>query len=64
MKFQEMQAESVNIVKRFQEMNATASEGMVILAMTLAAGFKADGVSRHEAINRFTTIVNKVYQEN
>jgi hypothetical protein len=30
--------------------------------MTLAVAFKTDDVSQHEAINRFTTIVHKIYQ--
>jgi hypothetical protein len=62
MKFQEMQAESINIIRRFKEMDATPHEGMVILAITLAVAFKTDDVSQHEAINRFTTIVHKIYQ--
>jgi hypothetical protein len=57
----EMQMESVHIVTRFMEKNVTNAEGMVILAMSLATTFKVNGVSQHEAINRFTTIVKEVY---
>lgn len=57
----EMQLESMDIAKRFAERNVTGGEGMVILAMTLATTFRVNGVSQHEAINRFTTIVKNVY---
>lgn len=59
----EMQLESMDIAKRFAEKDATSGEGMLILAMTLATTFRVNGVSQHEAINRFTTIAKKVYGE-
>jgi len=59
----EMQMESVHIVTRFMEKNVTNGEGMVILAMSLATTFRVNGVSQHEAIDRFTIIVKKVYGE-
>lgn len=53
--------ESTKIVKGFDEAKLTKGEGMVVLAMTLAVVFKSNGVSQHEAINRFATIVKNVY---
>lgn len=58
----EMKEQSLNIVRQFMANNVSQSEGMVILAMTLAATFEQGGVSQHEAISRFTTIVRHVYQ--
>lgn len=58
---EELQAESIKIVKGFDEAKLEKGEGMVILAMTLAVVFKSNGVSQHEAINRFATIVKNVY---
>lgn len=57
----EMQLESMDIARRFAEKNVSNGEGMVILAMSLATAFRVNGVSQHEAINRFTTIVKNVY---
>jgi hypothetical protein len=58
---EEMKLESMKIAMQFAEKGVTQSEGMVILAMSLATTFKVNGVSQHEAINRFTTIVKNVY---
>jgi hypothetical protein len=59
----EMKLESVRILTRFHDMEVESGEGMFILAMTLATTFRQHGVSQHEAINRFTTIVRNVYKE-
>jgi hypothetical protein len=59
----ELQAESIRIIMQFAKSGLDKGEGMVILAMTLATLFRTDGVSQHEAINRFTTIVKNVYGE-
>jgi hypothetical protein len=59
---EEMKQQSLSIVRQFMANNVSQSEGMVILAMTLAGTFKQNKVSQHEAISRFTTIVKHVYQ--
>lgn len=59
----EMKMESMRILSRFHDIKAESGEGMVILAMTLATTFKQHGVSQHEAISRFTTIVRDVYKK-
>ena len=58
---EELQAESIKIIMQFAKADLEKGEGMVVLAMTLATLFKTDGISQHEAINRFTTIVKSVY---
>jgi hypothetical protein len=58
---EEMKNEGIRIVRRFAEKDVTQSEGMVILAMTLAHTFKTSKISQFEAINRFATIANNVY---
>lgn len=58
----EMRDESIRILMRFRDIEAEKGEGMVILAMTLATTFRQNGVSQHEAISRFTTIVKNVYK--
>lgn len=58
---EELQAESTKIILRFAEAGLDKGEGMVVLAMTLAIVFKSNGVSQHEAINRFATIAKNVY---
>ena len=58
----EMKAQSLSIVRQFMANDVSQTEGMVILAITLATVFMENKVSQHEAINRFTTIVRNVYQ--
>ena len=58
---EELQAESIKIIMQFAKADLEKGEGMVVFAMTLATLFKTDGISQHEAINRFTTIVKSVY---
>jgi len=59
---EEMRDESMRILMRFHDIKADSGEGMVILAMALAVTFKEFGVSQHEAISRFTTIVRDIYK--
>ena len=54
---------SIGIVAQLAKDGLNKAEGMVVLAMTLAITFRDSGVSQHEAINRFTTIVKNVYGE-
>lgn len=63
MNSQEMQMQSLEIIQSLIKSGASLQESMVILAMTLAATFRGDGLSQHEAINRFTTIVKNVYEK-
>jgi hypothetical protein len=58
----EMQEESMRIVLRFAEKRVAQSEGMVILAMTLATTFQKNGLSKKEALNRFSLILDNVYE--
>ena len=57
-----LRLESIKIIKQFSDAKLERGEGMVVLAMTLAVLFREDGVSQHEAVNRFVTIVKNVYQ--
>jgi hypothetical protein len=54
---------SIDIIAKFAKDGLSKGEGMVVLAMTLAITFRDDGVSQHEAVNRFVTIVKNVYGE-
>lgn len=56
-----MQSVSEGMLKLCEESGLTPQEAMVTLAMTLASGFYLDKLTRHQAISRFTTIVNLVY---
>ena len=56
-----MQNVSEEMLKLCEESGLTPQEAMVTLAMTLASGFYIDKLTKHQAISRFTTIVNLVY---
>jgi hypothetical protein len=56
-----MQSVSEGMLKLCEESGLTPHEAMVTLAMTLASGFYIDKLTKHQAISRFTTIVNLVY---
>lgn len=56
-----MQSVSEGMLKLCEESGLTPQEAMVTLAMTLASGFYLDKLTKHQAISRFTTIVNLVY---
>lgn len=57
----ELQMKGMSLAMDFAQEGFEPAEAMVVLAMSLAAIFKTSGVSQHEAINRFTTVIKKVY---
>ena len=63
MKAQELQALSAKVILQLMEGGATPSEGMVVLAMTLALMFRDEGVTQHQATSRFLIILKQVYGE-
>jgi hypothetical protein len=60
----DMQMASAKLILDLRDDGFEVSEGMVVLAMTLAIMFRTDNVSQHEAISRFATIAKNVYGGN
>jgi len=60
---QEMKEMGETIAQQFHDGGFTVGEGTFILAMDLAIAFEQQGLSQHEAINRFTSVVKDIYNQ-
>jgi hypothetical protein len=53
---------SAEILKVCKANDLTIHEAMVTLGMTLAAGFRGDGLTKHQAVSRFAEVISIVYK--
>jgi hypothetical protein len=57
-----MQSTSLELLKVCKANGLTVHESMATMAITLAAGFRGDGLNKHQAISRFAEIISIVYK--
>jgi hypothetical protein len=58
-----MEEMAIKITLDLMHAGLTPHQGMMVLAHTAAVAFRADKLSRKEAIQRFTQVVDSVYNE-
>jgi len=58
-----MEEMSIKITLDLIRAGLTPHQAMMVLARTAAVAFRADKLSREEAIKRFTQVVDSVYNE-
>ncbi len=63
MSAEKMEEIARSIVVDLMESGLSPHEGMLVLARTLAVSFRVERISREEAIQRFTQVVDAVYNE-
>ncbi len=63
MSAEKMEEMARSIVVDLMESGLSPHEGMLVLARTLAVSFRVERISREEAIQRFTQVVDAAYNE-
>jgi hypothetical protein len=63
MSAEKMEEVAKSMVMDLMQSGLSPHEGMLVLARTLAVSFRVERISREEAIQRFTQVVDSVYNE-
>jgi len=63
MSAEKMEEMATSIVVDLMQSGLSPHEGMMVLARTLAVSFRVERISREEAVQRFTQVVDAVYNE-
>jgi hypothetical protein len=63
MSAEKMEEMAKSIVMDLMQSGLSPHEGMMVLARTLAVSFRVERISREEAVQRFTQVVDAVYNE-
>jgi hypothetical protein len=63
MSAEKMEEMARSIVVDLMQSGLSPHEGMLVLARTLAVSFRVERISREEAIQRFTQVVDAAYNE-